>query len=43
MEHNLSKAEFDAFDSSMRNKELIIHTDNKDNAVVFVDRRDCFC
>lgn len=43
MEHNLPKAEFDALDSLIRNKELIIHKDDKENDAVFVERRDCFC
>ena len=43
VEHNLPKAEFDAFDSLIRNKELIIQKGDKDNPVVLVNRRDYIC
>ena len=40
MENNLLKAEFDTLKSLIRNKELIIQKADKDNTVVFLNRKD---
>ena len=40
MENNLPKVELDALKSLIRNKELIIQKDEKDNTVVLFNRND---